>query len=170
MILKKSCYALKRGTHSQRHSRVTDLVRCRRSRSRLDAHASPGAWVGRRRFLVAVGARMPDASDAWARGVPRLGAATHLPIAPSVRTATSGGSSSTGASDSDRAPCKGPDEILQHVHEFAHAATWLSRQRSAARCGVGRRADQCLDVTEVADVIRCMYGERVRARTLYFDD
>ena len=35
----------------------------------------------------------------------------------------------------------------------------LSRQRSAARCGVGRRADQCLDVTEVADVIRCMYGE-----------
>ena len=117
--------------------------------------------VGRAAPLLSC-CRRPHArrkSDAWARGVPRLGAATHLPIAPSVRTATSGGSSSTGASDRDRAPCKGPDEILQHVHEFAHAATWLSRQRSAARCGVGRRADQCLDVTEVADVIRCMYGE-----------
>ena len=89
-----------------------------------------------------------------ALGVPRLGAATHLPIAPSVRTATS-----TGASDRDRALCKGPDEILEHVHEFARAATWLSRKRSAASCGVGRHADLCLDVTEVADVIRCMYGE-----------
>ena len=91
---------------------------------------------------------------------PVSAAPSFLEPSPGQRQCTTAACLFSRADDDDN-DCLDDDEAYNYILDVGRMATWATRRRSAACCGLGRNTKGCLNVTVVRATLECMYGTEI---------